>query len=639
MKKVLVGILSILFIVNVEAATSIRTYNESMNVSKTYINSYKDVDKYISMSNNKFIYKNGKVNSSSNFTGSGGLLNEDEFKIGKEYLYNGLNFWIISNIDGKYSIVDPEYKNNNYINNTVSQSNKSGVRVTAFTKSSARVTGLGTRLNPWEFAKRQFEIKIIVENGTVATTPIYITEDMDGSVSVVGNNGYAFDSVSCTNSQNAVYENGKINIKSIFANTECTVKFVNPGKTISYKEEEQTYDVKYSGYYELDAYGAQGNGSGGKGGHTYGKVYLEKDTKLVINTGGKNGYNGGGSGYYSGGGSTTVTLFGGDLMIAAGGGGGKNGTAGGNGDSKGGASSGGSGKYNGGGAAGSNGLDNHGGGGSGYDYTYADTYNDCKTGSNTCTGGMVSKNCSSCYSTECVGGMEEYDCDDCASTEEVCVKGTAKACNTCTYYGKTCSNNYTYRDGYCYGPSSFSVSGSCECKNGKSFGNCTDVGCYGRERDGYTRNRSLDLYAGYKTYAEACNKIPNGTITITGVCTTSSPDKVRPDSYHKQNCDECGFVEYESSCATKETRCVRGCKTKYNSCLTRECVYGCDSVYDPCATGKNTCQGGWNYKTKPYNSGNGGSNLLGDDLKDSKSESGINTGNGYVKISYYKETL
>ena len=639
MKKVLVGILSILFIVNVEAATSIRTYNESMNVSKTYINSYKDVDKYISMSNNKFIYKNGKVNSSSNFTGSGGLLNEDEFKIGKEYLYNGLNFWIISNIDGKYSIVDPEYKNNNYINNTVSQSNKSGVRVTAFTKSSARVTGLGTRLNPWEFAKRQFEVKIIVENGTVATTPIYITEDMDGSVSVVGNNGFAFDSVSCTNSQNAVYENGKINIKSIFANTECTVKFVNPGKTISYKEEEQTYDVKYSGYYELDAYGAQGNGSGGKGGHTYGKVYLEKDTKLVINTGGKNGYNGGGSGYYSGGGSTTVTLFGGDLMIAAGGGGGKNGTAGGNGDSKGRTSSGGSGKYNGGGAAGSNGLDNHGGGGSGYDYTYADTYNDCKTGSNTCTGGMVSKNCSSCYSTECVGGMEEYDCDDCASTEEVCVKGTAKACNTCTYYGKTCSNNYTYRDGYCYGPSSFSVSGSCECKNGKSFGNCTDVGCYGRERDGYTRNRSLDLYAGYKTYAEACNKIPNGTITVTGVCTTSSPDKVRPDSYHKQNCDECGFVEYESSCATKETRCVRGCKTKYNSCLTRECVYGCDSVYDPCATGKNTCQGGWNYKTKPYNSGNGGSNLLGDDLKDSKSESGINTGNGYVKISYYKETL
>lgn len=37
MKKVLVGILSVLFIVNVEAATSIRTYNESINASKTYL--------------------------------------------------------------------------------------------------------------------------------------------------------------------------------------------------------------------------------------------------------------------------------------------------------------------------------------------------------------------------------------------------------------------------------------------------------------------------------------------------------------------------------------------------------------------------------------------------------------------------
>lgn len=633
MKKVLVGILSILFIVNVEAATSIRTYNESMNVSKTYINSYKDVDKYISMSNNKFIYKNGKVNSSSNFTGSGGLLNEDEFKIGKEYLYNGLNFWIISNIDGKYSIVDPEYKNNNYINNTVSQSNKSGVRVTAFTKSSARVTGLGTRLNPWEFAKRQFEIKIIVENGTVATTPIYITEDMDGSVSVVGNNGYAFDSVSCTNSQNAVYENGKINIKSIFANTECTVKFVNPGKTISYKEEEQTYDVKYSGYYELDAYGAQGNGSGGKGGHTYGKVYLEKDTKLVINTGGKNGYNGGGSGYYTGGGSTTVTLFGGDLMIAAGGGGGKNGTAGGNGNSVGGASV---------GAGAGNDGTNRGGGGSGYNYTYADTYNDCKTGHNTCTEGMVSKNCSSCYSTECVSGTKE-ECDDCASTTTECTGGYTSVCKTCTFQVKTCRDGQHFgtlasNSNTCYYDDLY-VTGSCECKNGKGVtGSCTDVECYGKS--GYERDRSKDSYAGYGTFSQACQYNPNGKITVTGVCNYSGNflgfDPVTT-SKTEPNCSKCGS---EQVCKSTTTKCVRECKTVTDACASVKCVYGCDPpVYDPCAKGENTCQGGWNYKTKPYNSGNGGSNLLGDDLKDSKSESGINTGNGYVKISYYKETL
>ena len=640
MKKIFSVILMFTFMINIQAATAIKNYDETVDVTKEYINDFENNSKYIILKqemNIPFIFKNGKVEYSNVFNGNGGLLNEEEYNIGKGYLYNGLNFWLVSD-NSDYKIVgtksDIENKN---------KTEEYGIRVTEFVKSTARVTGEGTRLNPWEFAKRQFEVQLKVENGIVDAVNMseyimFITEgDTDGTT-VTGKAGYAFDSVSCTNSQNAEYENGKIRIKNIFANTECTVKFVNPEKTISYKEEEQTYDVKYSGYYEINAYGAQGNGNGGKGGHTYGKVYLEKGTKLIVNTGGQNGYNGGGSGYYNGGGSTTVKTFENDLMIAAGGGGGKSGTAGGNGDSKGGTSSGGSGKYNGGGAAGSDGT-NRGGGGSGYNYTYADTYNDCKTGSNTCTGGMVSKNCSSCYSTECVGGMEEYDCDDCASTEEVCVKGTAKACNTCTYYGKTCSNNYTYRDGYCYGPSSFSVSGSCECKNGYGVGgSCTDVGCYGRKN--YTRNRSLDSYAGYGTFSQACQHNPNGRITVTGVCTTSSPDKVRPsDSYHKPNCDECGFVEYESSCATKETRCVRECKTKYNSCLTKDCVYGCDSVYDPCATGKNTCQGGWNYKTKPYNSGNGGSNLLGDDLKNSKSESGINPGNGKVVISYYKEEL
>ena len=642
MKKVLVGILSVLFIVNVEAATSIRTYNESMNASKTYINSYKDVDKYISMSNNKFIYKNGKVNSSSNFTGSGGLLNEDEFKIGKEYLYNGLNFWIISNIDGKYSIVDSEYKNNDYINNTVSQSNKSGVRVTAFTKSSARVTGLGTRLNPWEFAKRQFEVKIIVENGTVATTPIYITEDMDGSVSVVGNNGYAFDSVSCTNYQVGVYEDGKLKIKSIANNTVCTVKFVNPSKEITYKEEEQEYEVKYDGYYKIDAYGAQGKDSiSGKGGHTSGVIYLNKGAKIKIYTGGQNGYNGGGSGYYNGGGATTIKISNNDIMIAAGGGGGKNGTSGGNGNSSGGLTSGGTGKYSGGGAAGDNGT-NQGGGGSGYDYTYTTTYDDCKTGSNTCKGGWISKNCSNCYKTECVPGTEEYDCDDCASTRKICKGGYDTVCNTCTYYTTTCPAGWTYKEYTnakpgCEAPKTFYVYGTCQCTSDKkSVYNCTDQGCLGKS--GYTRVSTVPV--GYASSAAACKASTSGVVQYKGTCEHKDAGMITtPPTTTGANCSKCGSEQKYNSCKTQEDECVRECKTRTNSCLTTKCVYGCDTVYSECASGSNTCKGGWNYATTAYNSGKGGSNILSDLLKETKSESGANSGNGKAKIEYYKESL
>ncbi|MDD6652277.1 MAG: BspA family leucine-rich repeat surface protein [Clostridium sp.] len=154
MKKVLVGILSILFIVNVEAATSSVTYNQALLGSNTFFNRFTNVENYLSLKDNKFVYKNGKVSSSSDFT-SGGLLNEDEFKIGKDYLYNGLDFWIISNTSGKYSIIDPKYKNNSYINDTLSQTSKSGMRYTAFVNNEKIVSGNGSRLEPWEFTSKQ----------------------------------------------------------------------------------------------------------------------------------------------------------------------------------------------------------------------------------------------------------------------------------------------------------------------------------------------------------------------------------------------------------------------------------------------------------------------------------------------------
>ena len=83
MKKVIFLVLNILFVLNVKAATSLKTYDEALSYSKTYINSFKDNDKYI-------------------IEGSGNLLKENDFIIGKDYLYNGLNFWIISNNTSKY---------------------------------------------------------------------------------------------------------------------------------------------------------------------------------------------------------------------------------------------------------------------------------------------------------------------------------------------------------------------------------------------------------------------------------------------------------------------------------------------------------------------------------------------------------
>ena len=365
---------------------------------------------------------------------------------------------------------------------------------------------------------------------------------------------------------------------------------------------------------------------------------------VKVITGGQNGYNGGGSGYYNGGGYTSVVYNGQEIMIAAGGGGGGSGTAGGNGDSKGGTSSGGSGKYNGGGASGSDGQNGYGGGGSGYNYTYATTYNDCKYGHNTCTGGTIKTNCSSCYRTECVGGYEQTDCDNCSSTKTVCVGGYDEKCKTCIKETKTCGANQHFgytasNSNVCY-YNDLNVRGSCECKNGLTYGSCTDVGCYGES--GYERDRTLDSYAGYKSYSEACKNIKNGKITVTGVCYFSANwlgfDPIVTKS-EITSCTECGTEQVYNSCKSTKQECVSSCKETYNSCLTKRCVSDCDTVYNSCAYGENTCQGGWNYATKYYNSGHGGSNLLNKDLINPKSENGTRSGNGFVTISYYGEKI
>ena len=102
------------------------------------------------------------------------------------------------------------------------------------------------------------------------------------------------------------------------------IKIVVASQEFDYKEEDQIYVVLANGTYIIEAYGAQGGNSGGLGGYVKAEVLLNAGDKLVINTGGVNGYNGGGgyktSGYNPGGGATTVRYNNSYIVIAGGGG-------------------------------------------------------------------------------------------------------------------------------------------------------------------------------------------------------------------------------------------------------------------------------------------------------------------------------
>ncbi len=642
MKKVFSLLLMFIFIINVEAASSLKTYNESVEVVKTYINNFENNSRYIIkydlLDPLKFIFekKDGNIvlRSDEVFNGNGGLLNEEEYYIGKEYLFNGLNFWLVDK-----KIVD----NDKSVKVLSDDSAESGIRVTEFVKPGTKVVGEGTRINPWEFAKKQYKFTIDeVINGTAAASSISITEGTTDGITVTGNDGYAFDHVDCGDSEQTVkYEGGKIKVVSISSEISCKIYFENAGAKFTYKEEEQTFTVKYSGKYNIEALGAQGN-KGGNGGQTSGTIYLNAGEKLIIKTGGTNGYNGGGTGQYSGGGATSVELEskGTYLMIAAGGGGGKNGTAGGSGDSKGGESSGGTISFIGGGAAGNDGT-NQGGGGSGYDYTYPTVYDDCLTGENTCKGGTVSTNCSNCYTETCVGGYIEYNCKACGTTKEVCKGGNETVCNTCTYKTTECENaNYTYSGGKCV-VYNFYVYGTCTCTNGKYNGldSCTDHSCNTGGKTGFTKG-TAELNMSYSSIEAACKAVGTGTINFKALCSHEYSGYVMKDpiSETKANCDECGSTSVYNECLSYDTECVKTCDTKYSDCAYKKCTPGCDSEYSECATGENTCKGGWHYETKGYNSGHGGTNVLNEEqLTNLEDKSGINSGNGSVIISYVGE--
>ncbi len=661
MKKVCSILLMFLFILNIEAATSLKTYNESVKAVKTYIDNFEDSSRYIVLTNDflniPFLYESGKVDKSPDFNGNGGLLNEDEYNIGEEYLFNGLNFWLV----GKKIV-----NNDKSVKVLSDDSTESGIRVTEFVKPGTRVIGEGTRINPWEFVKKQYEVTIIADNAFVSQTPIYISEGSTDGVTVSGYKGYAFDSVSCTNGQSAKYEDGKLKVIKISDTTVCNMKFINPGQTFSYKEKEQTYEVKYSGYYEITAYGAQGN-QGGKGGQTSGVIYLEKGQKVFIKTGGQNGYNGGGAGQFNGGGASTVTLGDTNLMIAAGGGGGKLGTAGGNGDSKGGESVG--------AGSGTDGT-NSAGGGSSYDYTYTYNCSDCYTGQNTCVGGYISANCSYCYygSNTCRGGYEYSNCSDCYTGSNTCTGGYISSnCSSCYYGSNTCKEGYV--DTNC----SSCKTGSNTCQprttttclewervygdyfTGTNYWSCVN----GQWQYQSATNRTCTGRNAKKTYScssmsGSCTTGATATTTCYGQCswdrcirykvdecaTGSNTCKYGCDSVYKacatgSNTCSYGCDEVWSECVSGSNTCKYGCDKKYIACKTgsNTCSYGCDEVWSECKSGSNTCKYGCDKDTKPYNSGHGGTNLLNKDLINPKSENGTRSGNGIVTISYYGERI
>ena len=629
-RKLNILLVLLLLITNVKAASVYANYSKATKNTDNYITKFSKYKLFID-STNKYSYNGSTLAVKSGFN-EGGFLNTYEFNStiikNDSYLITGARYFTMTENGNNVDAIDVRKIN------SVSKTDSLESRITELVIPETRVTGSGSRNDPWKFITPKFNVTIklinakisgkdsinetvigynktytitpnesyyifkdktgdlvcdqtvgsykvvnnkliledlrgdatcsiryrgmdvtadiVVNNGTATNTKLTGEAGSDLSTSLKGNNGYAYDTVSCTNLQTATYEPKVLTINKIIKDTTCTVNYGRPNdKTFTFVASDQTYTIPYNGFYTFELLGAEGGNNGGKGAKTAGTIYFTKGDVVVINTGGSGsntgtarGYNGGGAGQYYGGGASTIKKNGTILMAAAGGGGGVNGTAGGNGTGTGGISVG--------SGAGLRGT-NAGGGGSSYDHKYQDNCSSCYTGHDTCVGGYVTE-CSYKHHKEWV-----------------------------------CSGGYvTTEYGHGYGDRWY------ECKNNGWYG-------YG----------SGNVNCGSDRKVFSCDPAP------TGSCTNGDTE------YHSNACY--GY------CIGKE----------WDDCADEsyEWVYGCDDVWSDCKTGENTCRPGCDTLTKSYKPGNGGSNIYSTSVKNITKTNGYNKGNGQVKVSFHGEEL
>ena len=626
-------LIMLLSVINIKAASVYANYSKAVKNTDTYITKFNRYKLFIDTTN-KYLYNGSTLEIKTGFN-EGGFLNTYEFNASMDsnkdsYLITGSRYFTMTETGNNVDTVDVRKIS------TISKDNSLESRISELIIPETRVTGNGSRSNPWMFIIPEFKVtiklvnskisgkdtieeivigynktytitpdqsyyifkgktgdlvcdktvgsykvvdnklvledlrgdatcsvryrgmdvtaNIVVNNGTATNTKLIGEAGSDLSTSLKGNNGYAYDTVSCTNSQTATYEPKVLTINKIIKDTTCTVNYGRPNdKTFTFVASTQTYTIPYNGFYTFELLGAEGENNGGKGAKTAGTIYFTKGDVVVINTGGSGnnagtarGYNGGGIGQYYGGGASTIKKNGTILIAAAGGGGGANGTAGGNGTGTGGASVG--------SGAGSRGT-NAGGGGSSYDHKYQDNCSSCYTGHDTCVGGYVT------------------ECSDKHHKEWVCSGGWVD-----TEYGH----------GY-----------------GDRWFECTSNGWYGHGSGNVSCN------PGDRKHFSCSNPTPSGKCTI-------GDERYYPDACYGyctgREWDDCADESYEW-------------------------VYGCDDIWSDCKTGENTCRPGCDTLTKRYKPGNGGSNIYSTSVKNITKTNGYNKGNGQVKVSFHGEEL
>ena len=186
------------------AATTVSNYETSKKQTNIYITRFTMYDNYIETGSSVPYLFNGTNSIRSGFT-NGGLINKKEVELSTikndSYLFTGASYFTMTEEGSNVYDV-----NINKIN-LVAKTEESGTRVTELIKPNTKVTGSGSRNNPWMFI-RKYKISF---NGNTSTSGRMdtITCDSGSNCTLPANAyskvGYTFEGWSLNPNDTVVY--------------------------------------------------------------------------------------------------------------------------------------------------------------------------------------------------------------------------------------------------------------------------------------------------------------------------------------------------------------------------------------------------------------------------------------------------
>lgn len=227
MKKRYIFYLLLLFPIFINA-TIRNDYDITKGYSNLYINDFNKKDIYILKStssfNVPFIYDNGILSVDTYFK-NGGLLNRYEFLVSKSsenntYLFNGNNYWTLTENGTKAYIIDNSSDNNISLKE---KTELNGGRVTEYIREETGVSGSGQYTDPWVFIER-FKITAKSSNssyGTVTPNEKYINKGESLTLNLSPASEYEYSKNDC----GATYSNGRLILSNIQEDKNCTINF------------------------------------------------------------------------------------------------------------------------------------------------------------------------------------------------------------------------------------------------------------------------------------------------------------------------------------------------------------------------------------------------------------------------------